>query len=79
MLYEQSSIQKVLAQDVNRVFKFISNKQMSGWSKYHKIFMQIELFDCVGAAMVPISWCEMQCPKTRAKEHRKVAKVQQAS
>ncbi|XP_058972702.2 exosome complex component CSL4-like [Pocillopora verrucosa] len=32
-----------------------------------------------GAAMVPISWCEMQCPKTRAKEHRKVAKVQQAS
>ena len=29
--------------------------------------------------MVPISWCEMQCPKTRAKEYRKVAKVQQAS
>jgi len=32
-----------------------------------------------GAAMVPVSWCEMQCPKTRAKEYRKVAKVQQAS
>lgn len=32
-----------------------------------------------GAAMVPVSWCEMQCPKTRAKEHRKVAKIQQAS
>ena len=26
--------------------------------------------------MVPISWCEMQCPKTHAKEFRKVAKVQ---
>lgn len=33
----------------------------------------------VGAAMVPVSWCEMQCPKTKAKEHRKVAKVQQAA
>ncbi|KXJ17143.1 exosome complex component CSL4 [Exaiptasia diaphana] len=29
-----------------------------------------------GATMVPISWCEMQCPKTMAKESRKVAKVQ---
>lgn len=29
-----------------------------------------------GAMMVPISWCEMQCPKTRAKEYRKVAKVE---
>ncbi|XP_064603413.1 exosome complex component CSL4-like [Liolophura sinensis] len=29
-----------------------------------------------GAPMVPISWCEMQCPKTFAKEYRKVAKVQ---
>ncbi|EDO49274.1 predicted protein [Nematostella vectensis] len=28
-----------------------------------------------GATMVPISWCEMQCPKTMAKEQRKVAKV----
>ena len=32
VLYEQSSIKKVLAQDVNKVFKFISNKQMWGWS-----------------------------------------------
>lgn len=32
-----------------------------------------------GAAMVAVSWCEMQCPKTKAKEHRKVAKVQQAA
>ncbi|XP_032808375.1 exosome complex component CSL4 isoform X2 [Petromyzon marinus] len=29
-----------------------------------------------GAQMVPISWCEMQCPKTHAKEYRKVARVQ---
>ena len=36
-------------------------------------------FSYVGAAMVPVSWCEMQCPKTKAKEHRKVAKVQQAA
>uniref|UniRef100_S4R4U0 Exosome component 1 n=1 Tax=Petromyzon marinus TaxID=7757 RepID=S4R4U0_PETMA len=28
------------------------------------------------AQMVPISWCEMQCPKTHAKEYRKVARVQ---
>ncbi|XP_068708595.1 exosome complex component CSL4-like [Montipora capricornis] len=32
-----------------------------------------------GAAMVPVNWCEMQCPKTRAKEYRKVAKVHEAS
>lgn len=29
-----------------------------------------------GEKMVPISWQEMQCPKTYAKEYRKVAKVQ---
>uniref|UniRef100_A0A672YNP9 S1 motif domain-containing protein n=1 Tax=Sphaeramia orbicularis TaxID=375764 RepID=A0A672YNP9_9TELE len=29
-----------------------------------------------GAQMVPISWCEMQCPETHAKEFRKVARVQ---
>ncbi|XP_075773871.1 exosome complex component CSL4 [Pelodiscus sinensis] len=29
-----------------------------------------------GAQMVPISWCEMQCPKTHSKELRKVARVQ---
>lgn len=28
-----------------------------------------------GAAMIPISWTEMQCPKTYVKEPRKVAKV----
>jgi hypothetical protein len=28
-----------------------------------------------GAPMVPISWQEMQCPKTSAVENRKVAKV----
>ncbi|XP_020616719.1 exosome complex component CSL4-like [Orbicella faveolata] len=50
--------------------------------RFGKVFIQtnwlIRLFP-VGAAMVPISWCEMQCPKTRAKEYRKVAKVQQTS
>nr|XP_055109540.1 exosome complex component CSL4 isoform X3 [Symphalangus syndactylus] len=30
----------------------------------------------VGIQMVPISWCEMQCPKTHTKEFRKVARVQ---
>lgn len=29
-----------------------------------------------GSQMVPISWCEMQCPRTHAKEFRKVARVQ---
>ncbi|MEE6486159.1 hypothetical protein FKM82_014531 [Ascaphus truei] len=29
-----------------------------------------------GVAMVPISWCEMQCPRTHIKEQRKVARVQ---
>ncbi|CAH1258531.1 EXOSC1 [Branchiostoma lanceolatum] len=29
-----------------------------------------------GAQMVPVSWCDMQCPKTGSKESRKVAKVQ---
>ncbi|XP_010831355.1 PREDICTED: exosome complex component CSL4 isoform X2 [Bison bison bison] len=29
-----------------------------------------------GVQMVPISWCEMQCPKTHTKEFRKVARVQ---
>lgn len=28
-----------------------------------------------GATMIPISWMEMQCPKTQMKEFRKVAKV----
>jgi len=28
-----------------------------------------------GARMIPISWAEMQCPKTKMKEYRKVAKV----
>jgi hypothetical protein len=28
-----------------------------------------------GATMVPISWNMMQCPKTKSKEFRKVAKV----
>lgn len=30
-----------------------------------------------GASMIPINWKQMQCPKTKAKEFRKVAKVQQ--
>ncbi|XP_069095719.1 exosome complex component CSL4 isoform X2 [Pleurodeles waltl] len=29
-----------------------------------------------GVQMVPISWCEMQCPQTHIKEFRKVARVQ---
>jgi exosome complex component CSL4 len=28
-----------------------------------------------GLSMVPVSWTEMQCPKTYIKEYRKVAKV----
>ncbi|XP_062352186.1 exosome complex component CSL4 isoform X4 [Cinclus cinclus] len=30
----------------------------------------------MGVQMVPISWCEMQCPRTHTKEFRKVARVQ---
>ncbi|XP_032047393.1 exosome complex component CSL4 isoform X3 [Aythya fuligula] len=30
----------------------------------------------VGVQMVPISWCEMQCPQTHTKDFRKVARVQ---
>ncbi|XP_038599761.1 exosome complex component CSL4 [Tachyglossus aculeatus] len=29
-----------------------------------------------GVRLVPISWCEMQCPQTHVKEFRKVARVQ---
>uniref|UniRef100_A0A8D0EIB8 Exosome component 1 n=1 Tax=Strix occidentalis caurina TaxID=311401 RepID=A0A8D0EIB8_STROC len=29
-----------------------------------------------GVHMVPISWCEMQCPRTHTKDFRKVARVQ---
>ncbi|XP_026707299.1 exosome complex component CSL4 [Athene cunicularia] len=29
-----------------------------------------------GVQMVPISWCEMQCPRTHTKDFRKVARVQ---
>lgn len=32
-----------------------------------------------GAFMVPVSWCEMQCTKTGARERRKVAKVVNAA
>lgn len=26
--------------------------------------------------MVPVSWSEMQCPKTKVREQRKVAKIE---
>ncbi|XP_065836526.1 exosome complex component CSL4-like [Oscarella lobularis] len=32
-----------------------------------------------GVPMVPISWCQMQCPQTKLKEYRKVAKVTSSS
>ncbi|KAM6306252.1 exosome complex component CSL4 isoform 3-T3 [Aegotheles albertisi] len=32
--------------------------------------------DKVRVQMVPISWCEMQCPQTHTKDFRKVARVQ---
>lgn len=35
----------------------------------------IFLFRPVGVPMVPVSWTEMQCPETLAKEPRKVAKI----
>ena len=28
-----------------------------------------------GVKMIPVSWTEMQCPKTYNKEYRKIAKV----
>lgn len=32
-------------------------------------------YKLLGVAMIPISWTQMQCPKTLYKEYRKVAKV----
>lgn len=37
--------------------------------------MLLTLYVVPGVSLVPISWTEMQCPKTLVKEHRKVAKV----
>ena len=40
-------------------------------------FLPIFFPICVaGVNMIPISWCEMVCPKSHAKEYRKVARVQ---
>lgn len=40
-------------------------------------FCHLTLTAChlIGVAMVPISWTQMQCPKSLCKEFRKVAKV----
>ena len=35
----------------------------------------IALSEAAGVKMVPVSWTEMQCPKTYNKEFRKIAKV----
>lgn len=35
----------------------------------------INKYYVTGVAMIPISWTQMQCPKTLHKEFRKVAKV----
>uniref|UniRef100_A0A8B9HSF9 Exosome complex component N-terminal domain-containing protein n=1 Tax=Astyanax mexicanus TaxID=7994 RepID=A0A8B9HSF9_ASTMX len=40
------------------------------------LMLTLRLFCPTGAQMVPISWCEMQCPRTHNKEFRKVARVQ---
>uniref|UniRef100_A0A8C4VSN4 Exosome complex component CSL4 n=1 Tax=Gopherus evgoodei TaxID=1825980 RepID=A0A8C4VSN4_9SAUR len=38
--------------------------------------MQSNYLEAGKSLMVPISWCEMQCPRTHSKELRKVARVQ---
>lgn len=35
----------------------------------------VSAYSEAGIPLIPISWTEMQCPKTYAKEPRKVAKV----
>lgn len=39
----------------------------------------IEAMSAVGVPMIPINWTEMQCPRTKTKEFRKVAKVEVTS
>jgi len=41
----------------------------------HRCVDNLKTGICAGAAMIPVSWCEMQCPVTFAKEERKVAKA----
>lgn len=36
---------------------------------------EFEKYSFLGVSMIPVSWTEMQCPKTLVKEFRKVAKV----
>lgn len=38
-------------------------------------FLILIAYYVTGVAMVPISWTQMQCPKSLCKEFRKVAKV----
>lgn len=39
------------------------------------VAMAKEVANTCGTAMVPVSWTEMQCPKSLVKESRKVAKI----
>eukprot|EP00123_Amoebidium_parasiticum_P012079 comp21098_c0_seq1/m.28486 comp21098_c0_seq1/g.28486 ORF comp21098_c0_seq1/g.28486 comp21098_c0_seq1/m.28486 type:complete len:198 (-) comp21098_c0_seq1:454-1047(-) len=43
---------------------------MTAKNEYGVVFAE----SLAGATMVPVSWCEMLCPKTRTKELRKVAR-----
>ena len=43
---------------------------------YRASMWSVLVIICSGEAMVPISWCEMQCPVSFSKEYRKVARAQ---
>lgn len=42
---------------------------------YQSSLLVLTVYYLIGVAMVPISWTQMQCPKSLSKEFRKVAKV----
>lgn len=39
------------------------------------IYFILIIINFTGVAMIPISWTQMQCPKSMSKEFRKVAKI----
>lgn len=49
------------------------------YARVHNVFTSLKFishpFSFAGVPMIPISWTEMQCPKTHNKEPRKVARI----
>ncbi|XP_007938236.1 exosome complex component CSL4 [Orycteropus afer afer] len=61
-----------------KVVSFILSRLLTGLRQILEVLglCSNSIFSLPGVQMVPISWCEMQCPKTHTKEFRKVARVQ---